>query len=129
MAQISVTDSEFENIIMCHILDAIINDDIGVGNSEFRDFIDTIKNRGMKPILLQKVISMDQGNRFDYKRIRGALSGSQKTSTVIVNYKEKIPENKPSKILPKLALAGAAALAKTLIKKSSKNPEEDDKKK
>lgn len=91
MAKISVTPSKYPNIIVAYLFDKLLHPDrISIGNEEFDNVIQKMKQKGFMPILRDYYLSMDPVNRYEYKMIKRAFEG--KGNARIEIEKEKEPE-------------------------------------
>lgn len=75
MSQIHLTPDEFADLAMAFLLDAIRNEELLEDNEEFRLFLKSMDNKGMKSELMKRYLRMDGESRLRYKKIQDVFRG------------------------------------------------------
>jgi len=113
MPQLNINSSKFADLVACYILDKILNpSDISPTNKRFTALINEIKAKGIRTPLLTYFLKLNATQRFDYRRIRPALTDETKDpSTLVIKTKTKI--KKPKKTTDQ-AIKDIVSLVKNL---------------
>lgn len=105
MAKANITPEEYGDFVAIFLLDAITHDDVLADNVEFREFIDNLKGKGAKSVLIQYYLSLPSQLRTTYKRIRPVMlreKGEDQTDILIRRRKSRVrkkeKEEKPGLI-------------------------------
>jgi len=90
MAKVNVTASEFPNIVVCFLLDKLMNPDKVIpDNEEFNKYMNKMKLKGMQPLSLNYYLDMSSLYRVYYKRIKGVFDDKSNSQMIIQIYPNK----------------------------------------
>lgn len=75
MSQIHLEPDEFADLAMAFLLDAIRDETLLKDNEEFRAFLKSMDNKGMKSELMKRYLHMNGESRLRYKKIQDVFRG------------------------------------------------------
>ena len=100
MPKITVTSSQFTDIVACFLNEQMIRPDESVPiliHQDWNDLMTVMNRRGMKTILLQYYMSMDPLSRIRWKMIKDVFNDTHKNPNVYIEItKQHIPEEELS---------------------------------
>lgn len=87
MSKINLTPNEFADLVAIFLFDKLLHpDEVVPNNVEFNKLSEAMKNKGMKPLLMNYYMDLDANMRTDYKRIKDTLDGTS-TDAAVINIK------------------------------------------
>ena len=117
MAKIRVEPNEFADIVISFLLDKMIHpEEVVPNNDDFNEFIEKIRGKGLKTLMMKYFLNMDSKTRVKYKLIKDVFEeGSSETSVINIS-PEKVEKKKEvskksllKKIIKKLISSGTIA--------------------
>jgi predicted transcriptional regulator len=95
VAKIIVEPNEFADIVISFLFDKMLHPkEIVPNNDDFNEFIEKIRGKGLKTLLMQYFLNMDSRTRVKYKIIKDVLEeGSSQTSVINIS-PEKVEKKK-----------------------------------
>lgn len=120
MPRLNVKTTEFADIVCCFLLDKMNNSDtvlpLNAGNENFEDFIEVMKHKGLRSVLLTYYMHMDPQTRVRYRLIRDVFNvgGQMPTADIHMEHVDvEVPAviAKPKRtLLKKIITAGLAII-------------------
>jgi hypothetical protein len=95
VAKIRVVPNEFADIVISFLLDKMLHpEEVVPNNDDFNEFIEKIRGRGLKTLMMKYYLNMDSKTRVKYKIIKDVFEeGSSETSVISIS-PEKVEKKK-----------------------------------
>lgn len=84
--KITVNSREFADLVLIFLYDKMINEDTILPDYDrFNEISETLKNKGMRSILMHYYLGLDSQMRLKYKRIKESFEDKYKNSFITIN--------------------------------------------
>lgn len=115
--RLTVTPSEFADIIACFLFDKLLKpDEVVSNNNMFNELMKKMSNKGAKSLLMSYYLNLSSETRLDYKRIKNVFKDGSNIHEIRI-----IPEEK--KVKDKKEKGGLIRKAIKIVKKLLKKEE------